>query len=75
MCILEAVGGGGQFVIHHPDGGFRRFELDPNGGHRLADGADQLTIKYQFDDGRYTFIVGDDRYSMDHSILPERAGE
>ena len=43
--------GADVFIIHHPDGSFRRFEMLPDGkGVALADGADELTQEVEGDD-------------------------
>lgn len=66
-CIGEQVAGtdGQYFVIHHPDGSFRRFEMLPDdAGIGLADGAgvlsqemsgDQLLISV--DDAQYLLPI------------------
>ena len=45
VCALERVASGGEIVIHHPDGGFRRFVRDPaSGGLALLDGSEPLMV-------------------------------
>ena len=63
VCVGEQVTGseGQLFVIHHPDGSFRRFEMLPDdAGIGLADGAGVLrqekeadTLLISVDDARY----------------------
>ncbi|MEM6907699.1 MAG: hypothetical protein AAF494_03380 [Pseudomonadota bacterium] len=48
-CILEGIDGGNGFVIHHPDGGFRRFERDPEGQFRPADGGEPFEVRQALD--------------------------
>ena len=64
VCTLERVGGIETFVIHHPDGGFRRFVIDPASGMPTPrDGADQLVAE-QGENGALQFAVGADRYRI-----------
>lgn len=42
---------GDAFIIHHPDGSFRRFEMLPDGkGVALADGANELSQEIDGDE-------------------------
>ena len=64
-CIGEQVAGaeGQYFVIHHPDGGFRRFEmLDDDAGVGLADGAGVLSQEMSGD--KLLISVNDARYLL-----------
>jgi hypothetical protein len=63
-CILEAVAGSEDFVIHHPDGGFRRFTRDPETGDIAAfDGAETVEMTSTYG-GVVGFQVGADRYQF-----------
>jgi hypothetical protein len=69
-CKLERshAGNSVQFVVHHPDGGFRRFVLAPDGkGIVPADGADAATSKVA--EGTVDVAVGQDRYRIPQSLL------
>ena len=62
-CLVERSSQGGKnlVTIHHPDGGFRRFEVLAD-GHSLAtlDGADPVEVTPNDKDTEIT--VGDDHY-------------
>lgn len=61
-CVLERVGDAPDFVIHHPGGGFRRFDQDRETGEiTVFDGAEPLTI-FSEDETRLGLRVSDDRY-------------
>jgi hypothetical protein len=64
-CVIERSQQGGKsvLVIHHPDGGFRRFEVLAD-GHSLAslDGADKVEATPNAKDTEIT--VGDDHYLL-----------
>jgi len=70
QCRLERTvhGESAQFIAHHPDGGFRRFEL-ASGGEGLvpADGADAASSKAVRDAIEVT--IGQDRYRIPQSLL------
>lgn len=67
VCTLEQVGG--DIIIHHPDGGFRRLIRDPaSGALRLRDGADDL-IPQEGDAAGLAFSVGPDRYRIPRALL------
>lgn len=69
-CTLERVSGAEEIVIHHPDGGFRRFRIDPATGAVAAlDGAEPLVIA-QADAGTVQFAVGPDRYRLAANLAP-----
>lgn len=54
-------------VVRHPDGGFRRLQVSPDGQHLDAvDGAD--TAQSALKEGRYEVILGGDKY-----VIPVKA--
>ena len=59
-CTLER--SGPQLVVHRPDGGFRRFQIEGNGVQPL-DGADSTTTTLLADGGVEIAIAGD-RYRI-----------
>ena len=62
VCILERVGDG--IVVHHPDGSFRRFIVDPAKGMLIPrDGAEVLVPAED------SFAVGADRYRVPPALL------
>lgn len=62
-CTLETVAGGSQIIIHHPDGGFRRFNTDPAAGTLVpVDGAEPLVIEESGD--ALQVAIGPDRYRI-----------
>ena len=64
-CTLEWIGeaGGREFLIHHPDGGFRRFTVsDVSSGVALTDGAEELEMVEPAPQGFWQFSVAGDRY-------------
>jgi hypothetical protein len=68
-CTLEQVAGGGEIVLHHPDGGFRRFRSDPaTGGLVPGDGAEVL-VPEAGDGDALAFAIGTDRYRIPLSML------
>ena len=70
VCTLETLGGD-DFVIHHPDGGFRRFVWTGTGGERAIGSAigagevETLTpvspshIEFAFENDRYRYPAGE----------------
>ena len=71
VCTLERVAGDGSatFLIHHPDGGFRRVSLDPETQELgVVDGADSLRITDSSDDIT-EFTIGIDRYRVENAVL------
>ncbi|MEL7219268.1 MAG: hypothetical protein AAGK01_12665 [Pseudomonadota bacterium] len=67
VCTLE-LSNGNEFLIHSPDGGFRRVILDPAAGEIGAvDGADPLRIIAQNGD-LAEFEIGGDRYRVPHAV-------
>lgn len=68
-CTLEQITGTPQIVIHHPDGGFRRFARDPaTGALASRDGAEAL-VPQAGEGGAVQFAVGGDRYRFPPEIL------
>ena len=62
-CLFERTKSDGEelVVVRHPDGGFRRFAIDPQGaGLTAADGAD--TANQTLADGVLEVTVANDRY-------------
>lgn len=62
-CLVERVREGDSriLVVRHPDGGFRRLELLPDGGGVTAfDGADR--VEQSFQGNMLAVAVGGDRY-------------
>ena len=57
-----------MLVIHHPDGGFRRFRVLTDGhGLEAADGFDKAQISI-VEDGRILVSVGPDQYLLPAQI-------
>ena len=77
---ITAVGPPVEVVMHHPDGGFRRFMLDDQNGWIVADGAEQVDFERlsmpsfggDGDDGFWEFSVGSDRYRVALEQIPEQ---
>ena len=70
QCRLERTvhGKSAQFIAHHPDGGFRRFELASGGAGLVpADGADTASSKADKDAIEVT--IGQDRYRIPQTLL------
>lgn len=68
VCTLEEAGTG-EFLIHSPNGGFRRLLFDTQAGEFGAvDGADELKILSQ-DGSIAEFEIGGDRYRIPHSLV------
>ena len=64
VCTLERVAGTEGFVVHHPDGGFRRFTREPaTGDIATVDGADNVVTTEDYG-GVLKFQVGADRYEL-----------
>lgn len=73
-CTLERGTEEGRpaFVVHHPDGKFRRLLASADGQNLLAaDGADQSQSALKGD--RWEVILGDDRYVVPVAIKPSQA--
>ncbi|MEO1221454.1 MAG: hypothetical protein AAFY42_08900 [Pseudomonadota bacterium] len=74
VCTLEWVGEEWEqeFLIHHPDGGFRRFALNEDAsGVTLKDGAVPIEMVEPSPQGFWQFSVEGDRYLMP---LPSPSG-
>ncbi|MEM6475465.1 MAG: hypothetical protein AAF687_04800, partial [Pseudomonadota bacterium] len=69
VCTLEASEKAGVYLIHSPDGGFRRIMFDPAAGEfGSVDGADELTIIEQ--NGSFAeFTIAGDRYRVPHRLV------
>lgn len=68
-CTLERVAGTREIVIHHPDGGFRRFVTDAaSGSVAPMDGAEPM-VPQPGEAGAVQFAVGEDRYSISADLL------
>lgn len=68
-CTLEKVAGTQDFVVHHPDGGFRRFTRDPaTGGIATFDGAENIAMT-PAEGGAVQFQVGADRYRIPPEMI------
>lgn len=59
-----------SFLIHHPDGGFRRVEYDAAKDEiGVGDGADPLKVSDYSTDETAEFAIGDDRYRIPSILL------
>ncbi len=77
VCVAERVSAD-AFVIHHPDGGFRRFTLSEDGEQSIAvaDGAEPVT--YERTDpqtGVLEFGLTVDRYRLNLDFLAAASDE
>lgn len=67
VCTLEQAGG--DIILHHPDGGFRRLIRDPaTGALSPRDGAEGLVTE-QGGEGSLAFAIGADRYRIPLRLL------
>ncbi len=63
VCKLERVAGTKEFILHHPDGGFRRITFDPATGTLAPlDGAEPIVLEKG--EGVIQFAIGPDRYRL-----------
>ncbi|MBV7260036.1 hypothetical protein [Erythrobacter crassostreae] len=72
VCTLERSADTGtvSFLIHHPDGGFRRVEYDAETDQiGVGDGADPLKVSGASTDEIAEFAIGDDRYRIPSNML------
>ena len=68
VCTLERAEGG-EIVIHHPDGGFRRFQQDTDSATLSPlDGA-ETAVMQDGEGSALAFAVGDDRYRIPPELL------
>ena len=68
VCTLERVGAD-TYLIHTPDGSFRRLRFDPEAGEfGSVDGADELEILGQ-DGAVAEFSIASDRYRIPHTMV------
>lgn len=64
-----------SFLIHHPDGGFRRIEYDAAKDEiGVGDGADPLKVSAGSTDDTAEFGIGTDRYRIPSSMLRSPSG-
>ncbi|MPT46910.1 MAG: hypothetical protein E2598_00625 [Sphingobium sp.] len=78
-CALEWLvtdsGKDRHFLLHHPDGGFRRFILSADGGRiNAADGAEALTLEGPAD-GKVALLIGEDVYRLTEQDLQPPASD
>lgn len=73
-CAIERSRDGGVYkmVIRHPDGGFRRFEVDKDNTIVSSDGADAAQVALNGTVAEVT--VGEDRYRIPLEAAPEASG-
>ena len=67
VCTLEWIGevGGQEFLIHHPEGGFRRFAPNEDAsGVTAVDGAEETIMMEETPDCQWQFSVSGDQYRM-----------
>lgn len=72
VCVLEQIAGEGSatFILHHPDGGFRRIAFDPETRELgVADGAEVLQISESSTDEQTEFSIGADLYRLPAAML------
>ncbi|MEP0391999.1 MAG: hypothetical protein ABJ205_14675 [Erythrobacter sp.] len=65
VCTLEWVGEerGQEFLVHHPDGGFRRFTLSEDASKVVVkDGAEDVEMVEPAPSGFWQFSVSSDQY-------------
>jgi hypothetical protein len=63
-CTLERVAGmKDEFIVRHPDGGFRRLALR-NAHVETLDGADEAVSRYTGDPPVLEVIIANDRYRL-----------
>ena len=62
VCTLEETSDE-EFILHHPDGGFRRFRHTVD-GVEISDGADAVEDMSGVSHGYLEFSVDDDRYRL-----------
>ncbi|TAD83300.1 MAG: hypothetical protein EAY70_02420 [Sphingomonadales bacterium] len=68
-CYVERVAGSNEFILYHPDGGFRRLIRDSASGNFAArDGAEPLILEQGGADA-VQFSIGADRYRIPLALL------
>lgn len=72
-CTLEQVAGSADFVIHHPDGGFRRFILDAATGMVAPQDGAELLVPQAGEGDAVAFAVGADRYAIPAELITPAA--
>lgn len=64
---------GNAFLVHHPDGGFRRFAVEQGEDGALivtADGAERIAFQsYSADGSQIEFGLTDEAYRMDAALI------
>ena len=71
-CAVERPAAGG-LLVRHPDGGFRRLAITPDGrGVVAADGADAARVSI-VGAHRIEIAIGDDRYRLPDTLVPAAA--
>lgn len=79
VCTLE-VRNDGEFLIHSPDGGFRRFTWGEAGGVRSTDGADPVIservslpgLGSSNETSILEFELATDKYRFDEALISSR---
>lgn len=71
VCTIEREAAPGRFVLHHPDGGFRRLLFDQAAGAIFpADGAERVSA--QTTEGEALMVrIGSDAYRIPRSLLAD----
>ncbi|UAB77282.1 hypothetical protein INR77_10710 [Erythrobacter sp. SCSIO 43205] len=67
VCTLEWIGDevGQKFLIHHPEGGFRRFSVNEDASGVIAlDGAENAIMQDSAVQGAWQFSVDGDQYRV-----------
>ena len=78
VCTLERIGADG-FVIHWPDGGFRRFtlqQIEEGPLPAFSAGADELkSVRLEGETQLLEFGIADERYRLDPALLAAATDE
>lgn len=71
VCTVERTVSGGvnTFIIHHPDGGFRKFAFGDEGMN--TDGAAEVVVNADAASGMLNVSVENDRYRIPLETDPE----
>lgn len=67
VCSLELAGT--DVILHHPDGGFRRFARDGATGALVPRDGAEVLVPEQSDQDTLAFAVGADRYRIARRLL------